>query len=101
MTPLGPDSAGVAALVYIAAFGLDQGESLGALLGGGPPTPALAHLASQNLPQARDVVGERRLRKLRRRHVYPSACRDSMTALQLDPSAHAPWTSTMPGLSLI
>src|SRR6266581_515338 len=44
MTSLGPDSAGVAALVYIAAFGLEQGESLGALLGGGPPTPALAHL---------------------------------------------------------
>jgi pimeloyl-ACP methyl ester carboxylesterase len=44
MTSLGPDSAGVAALVYIAAFGLDQGESLGVLLGGGPPTPALAHL---------------------------------------------------------
>ena len=44
MTALGPDSAGVAALVYIAAFGLDEGESLGALLGGGLPTPALAHL---------------------------------------------------------
>ena len=45
MTALGPDSAGVvAALVYIAAFGLDEDESLGALLGGGPPTPALAHL---------------------------------------------------------
>ena len=44
MTALGADSAGVAALVYIAAFGLEQGESLGALLGGGPPTPALAHL---------------------------------------------------------
>ncbi len=44
MTALGPDSAGVAALVYIAAFGLDEGESLGALLGGGPPTSALAHL---------------------------------------------------------
>jgi pimeloyl-ACP methyl ester carboxylesterase len=44
MTSLGPDSAGVAALVYIAAFGLDQGESLGVLLSGGPPTPALAHL---------------------------------------------------------
>ena len=28
----------------VAAFGLDEGESLGALLGGGPPTPALAHL---------------------------------------------------------
>jgi pimeloyl-ACP methyl ester carboxylesterase len=44
MTSLGPDSAGVAALVYIAAFGLDEGESLGVLLGGRPPTPALAHL---------------------------------------------------------
>src|SRR4030081_3166112 len=44
MTSLGTDSDGVAALVYIAAFGLDEGESLGALLGGGPPHPALAHL---------------------------------------------------------
>jgi pimeloyl-ACP methyl ester carboxylesterase len=44
MTALGPDADGVAALVYIAAFALDEGESLGALLGGGPPTPALAHL---------------------------------------------------------
>lgn len=44
MTALGEDAPGVVALVYIAAFGLDQGESLGALLGGGPPTPALAHL---------------------------------------------------------
>ena len=38
------DAPNVVALVYIAAFGLDEGESLGALLGGGPPTPALAHL---------------------------------------------------------
>jgi pimeloyl-ACP methyl ester carboxylesterase len=30
-------------LVYIAAFGLDEGESLGGLLSQGPPTPALAH----------------------------------------------------------
>jgi pimeloyl-ACP methyl ester carboxylesterase len=44
MTSLGPDTDGVAALVYVAAFGLDEGESLGVLLGGGPPTPALAHL---------------------------------------------------------
>src|SRR6202035_2836688 len=44
MTALGSDHAGVSALVYIAAFGLDQGESLGALLGAGPPTPTLAHL---------------------------------------------------------
>ena len=44
MTALGADAPNVVGLVYIAAFGLDQGESIGALLGGGPPTPALAHL---------------------------------------------------------
>jgi pimeloyl-ACP methyl ester carboxylesterase len=44
VTALGADAPNVAALVYIAAFGLDEGESLGALLGAGPPTPALAHL---------------------------------------------------------
>jgi pimeloyl-ACP methyl ester carboxylesterase len=44
MTALGTDAPNVVGLVYIAAFGLDEGESLGALLGGGPPTPALANL---------------------------------------------------------
>jgi pimeloyl-ACP methyl ester carboxylesterase len=44
MTALGVDAPNVVGLVYIAAFGLDEGESLGALLGAGPPTPALAHL---------------------------------------------------------
>jgi pimeloyl-ACP methyl ester carboxylesterase len=45
MTALGTDAPNVAGLVYIAAFGLDEGESIGALLAqGGPPTPALAHL---------------------------------------------------------
>jgi pimeloyl-ACP methyl ester carboxylesterase len=44
VTALGSDAPNVVALVYIAAFGLDEGESLGALLGGGPPTPSLAHL---------------------------------------------------------
>jgi pimeloyl-ACP methyl ester carboxylesterase len=44
MTALGSEHPGVSALVFIAAFGLDQGESLGALLGSGPPTPALARL---------------------------------------------------------
>ena len=44
MTALGENAPNVVGLVYIAAFGLDQGESLGALLSGGPPTPALAHL---------------------------------------------------------
>ena len=44
MTALGTDAPNVAALVYIAAFALEQGESLGALLGSGPPSPALAHL---------------------------------------------------------
>ena len=44
MTALGPDAPNIAGLVYVAAFGLDQGESLGALLSQGPVTPALAHL---------------------------------------------------------
>src|SRR5271156_6396684 len=45
MTALGPDAPNVVGLVYIAAFGLDEGESIGGLLAqGGPPTPALAHL---------------------------------------------------------
>jgi pimeloyl-ACP methyl ester carboxylesterase len=46
MTALGPDAPNVAGLVYIAAFGLDQGESLGGLLAQGPVTPALAHLVT-------------------------------------------------------
>jgi pimeloyl-ACP methyl ester carboxylesterase len=45
MTALGAGAPNVAGLVYIAAFGLDEGESIGGLLAqGGPPTPALAHL---------------------------------------------------------
>src|ERR1700677_2961070 len=44
ITALGADAPNVAGLVYIAALGLDQGESLGALLSQGPVTPALAHL---------------------------------------------------------
>jgi pimeloyl-ACP methyl ester carboxylesterase len=44
MTALGTDAPNVAGLVYSAAFGLAEGESLGALLSQGPVTPALAHL---------------------------------------------------------
>jgi pimeloyl-ACP methyl ester carboxylesterase len=42
MTSLGTDVQNVVGLVYIAAFGIDQGESLGKL-SQGPPTPALVH----------------------------------------------------------
>jgi pimeloyl-ACP methyl ester carboxylesterase len=44
ITALGTNAPKVAGLVYIAAFALDEGESLGALLSQGPVTPALAHL---------------------------------------------------------
>jgi pimeloyl-ACP methyl ester carboxylesterase len=44
MTALGTDAPNAVGLVYIAAFGLDEGESIGALLKQGPPTPALANL---------------------------------------------------------
>jgi len=43
ITALGTDVPNVAALFYIAAFGLDKGESLGALLSQGPTPPALVH----------------------------------------------------------
>jgi pimeloyl-ACP methyl ester carboxylesterase len=43
ITALGDDAPNVTALVYIAAFGLEKGESLGALLSQGPVTPALVH----------------------------------------------------------
>jgi pimeloyl-ACP methyl ester carboxylesterase len=44
MTALGTDAPNVVGLVYVAAFGLDDGESIGAMLAQGPPTAALAHL---------------------------------------------------------
>jgi pimeloyl-ACP methyl ester carboxylesterase len=45
ITALGADLPNVKALVYVAAFGLDEGESIGQLLAqGGEPTPALAHI---------------------------------------------------------
>src|SRR3984885_5873033 len=61
ITALGADAPNVIGLVYVAAFGIDEGESLGALLGGGPPTPALANLVVDEqgfgwLPEA-DFVG--------------------------------------------
>ena len=43
MTALGNDAPNVVGLLYIAAFALDEGESLAGLLAQGPPTPALAH----------------------------------------------------------
>jgi pimeloyl-ACP methyl ester carboxylesterase len=44
ITALAEDAPNAVGLVYIAGFGLDEGESIGALLGQGPPTPAIAHL---------------------------------------------------------
>jgi pimeloyl-ACP methyl ester carboxylesterase len=61
MTALGADAPNAIGLVYIAAFGLDEGESIGGLLAQGPPTPALANLSIDDkgfawLPQD-DFVG--------------------------------------------
>jgi len=48
ITALGTEAPHVAGLVYIAAFGLDEGESLGALLSQGPTPPALEHLVTDS-----------------------------------------------------
>jgi pimeloyl-ACP methyl ester carboxylesterase len=44
ITALGTDAPNVVALVYIAGFGLDEGESIGALLQQGPPPPGVANI---------------------------------------------------------
>jgi pimeloyl-ACP methyl ester carboxylesterase len=44
MTALGTDAPNAVGLVYVAGFGLDENESIGALLAGGPPPPAVANL---------------------------------------------------------
>jgi pimeloyl-ACP methyl ester carboxylesterase len=44
ITALGDEAPNVVGLVYIAAFALDEGESLAALFSVRPPTPALTHL---------------------------------------------------------
>jgi len=44
ITALGADAPNAVGLVYVAAFAIDEGESLGALLSQGPTPPALAHL---------------------------------------------------------
>ena len=44
MTALGEDTANAVGLVYIAAFGLDEGESITAVGADTPPPPALANL---------------------------------------------------------
>jgi pimeloyl-ACP methyl ester carboxylesterase len=44
ITALGEDAPNAVALVYIAGQALDEGETIGALLGQGPPTPSIAHL---------------------------------------------------------
>jgi pimeloyl-ACP methyl ester carboxylesterase len=49
ITALGTDAPNAVGLVYIAAFGLDEGESIGGLLAGGTPTPALANLDIDSL----------------------------------------------------
>src|SRR6476620_10727946 len=44
MTALAEDAPSVVGLVYVAAFALDEGESIGEVLAAGEPTPAIAHL---------------------------------------------------------
>lgn len=46
LTALGTDAPNAVGLAYIAAFALDEGESLGALLSKGPTPRALQHLAT-------------------------------------------------------
>src|SRR6266699_2537316 len=77
MTSLGTDTSNVVGLVYISGFALDAGESIGALLGQGEPTPALAHLridarASPGFPTMTSCATSRRMSmRLRRTSCMP------------------------------
>ncbi|BCY13141.1 alpha/beta fold hydrolase [Actinoplanes sp. L3-i22] len=51
ITALGTDAPNAVALVYVAAFALDEGESLGALLAQGPTPAALEHLITDKQGQ--------------------------------------------------
>jgi pimeloyl-ACP methyl ester carboxylesterase len=44
MTALGEDAPNVVGLVYVAAFAIDEGETLGGLAAQGPTSPALEHM---------------------------------------------------------
>jgi pimeloyl-ACP methyl ester carboxylesterase len=54
ITALGTDAPNAVGMVYIAGFGLDEGESIGAPLDQAPAGPALAHL---DVDQVKAVEG--------------------------------------------
>ena len=86
ITALGTNAPNVVGLVYIAAFGLDEGESLGALLSQGPVTPALAHLFT-DCARVRLALGGRLRQPLRRRRRSGPRARHVRRAAALASSA--------------
>ena len=67
MTALGTDAPNVVGLVYIAAFGLDEGESIGGLLAQGAPDPG-AGPSRHRRAGFRVAAGGRLRQPLRGRH---------------------------------
>ena len=68
ITALGTDAPNAAGLVYIAAFRLDQGESLGALLSQGPTPPVVATQDQAIPPRRSDPAHRDGGRNLRHPH---------------------------------
>jgi predicted alpha/beta hydrolase family esterase len=52
ITALGADEPNIAALVHVAAFGLDEEKSLGGLVSGGPPTHAAKRMGATTVEVA-------------------------------------------------
>ncbi len=52
ITSLGADAQNAIGLVYIAAFALNEGETLGGLAEQGPPAPALVHSTTRSAKYA-------------------------------------------------
>ncbi len=82
----------------VGRIGAEGGDDLAAV--GVPGNDGWPVLAGQELAQPGDVIGQPGHRERGAVTLYPSACKCWMTALQLDPSAHAPCTRTRFGSAL-
>jgi len=96
MTALGPNARNVAGLVYIAAFGLDEGESIGGLLAQGPADPG-PRAPGQSTPLGFAWLPEDDFVKHFAADVDPARARVLHAVQQALSAQHAPGRDGRPG----
>ena len=90
LTLIQPEPGDVDQTNDVGRVGAERGDDLAAV--GVPGNDGWPVLAGQDLAQPGDVIGQSGHRNWGAVTLYPSACKCSMTALQLEPSAQAPCT---------